>query len=458
MRLPTYCVPSSSTYSFAHPRGCWRSPSSSHRTACGLWDLVARRSRSTLRRIVALSLSTIIFFPVADMGGKKSAKASASRHAEEACPEPFRQQLKDKKFRGFLCGVEASSLDACALAIIPDNEKDKPAKLLLSAYLGCREEHVRCRHLDEFHFYFVDNSKLQSPVPNKLACQIAFASGDKFFALGKLAVVTAKERSEKLPRMGLAAFEELERKLEKLDATGFDAWFAEQCQKLDARNDTGSFVYVPMWREPGRAQELDAQCEGWAEISRRCQELFEDWGAKKKDLTEPESEDEEEHEEDSLGDEIFDAFTLQEQRERERNVDVKTGASGAKMWTAFKARGLSLVYIRGSDAINFVLVERSSQTNKQQRGGINVAVARYIYHKFGASALESLLTKIRGDVIIFKAKQYHSEGSCKVAPRLGSRYLKLLSIKACMILAWCVCVCSLQTQRTHVLRAHTWRA
>ncbi|CAJ1402007.1 unnamed protein product [Effrenium voratum] len=309
-------------------------------------------------------------------------------HKSSGTARPFRQQLKDKKFRGFICGVDAASLDDCAAELIPDEVKE-PKKQALSKWLGCQESDLNFRKLDGLELYFSASARRNAAV-NKLASQIAWACGVEIIAVGKLAIVTeSSARPGVLGKMRDArVFESLEQKM----------------KKIDAQNEFGSLFYVPIPRDPGpeqlQSEEISAASRGYAELIQHCKTLFEERGAKKEVFEEPESDEEENA--DALRQ---DTGVENEKHDRQN-----------PLLNAFKRHGFNLVYL--SEAINVILVDQACQTHAQKRRGVNVAVARYIYHKFGAPHLERIVSNLRGDVLVFKASQWDSEEACRAAPYL----------------------------------------
>ncbi|CAJ1402010.1 unnamed protein product [Effrenium voratum] len=172
--------------------------------------------------------------------------------------------------------------------------------------------------------------------------------------------------------------------------------------RIDAQNEFGSLFYVPIPRDPGpeqlQSEEISAASRGYAELIQHCKTLFEERGAKKEVFEEPESDEEE------------NADALRQ----DTGVENEKHDHQNPLLNAFKRHGFNLVYF--SEAINVILVDQACQTHAQKRRGVNVAVARYIYHKFGAPHLERIVSNLRGDVLVFKASQWDSEEACRAAP------------------------------------------
>ncbi|CAJ1456156.1 unnamed protein product [Effrenium voratum] len=172
-------------------------------------------------------------------------------HKSSGTARPFRQQLKDKKFRGFICGVDAASLDDCAAELIPDEVKE-PKKQALSKWLGCQENDLNFRKLDGLELYFSASARRNAAV-NKLASQIAWACGVEIIAVGKLAIVTeSSARPGVLGKMRDArVFESLEQKMKKMDSEAFESWYAEKKAGSMRRTSSAASSTCPFLVTPG---------------------------------------------------------------------------------------------------------------------------------------------------------------------------------------------------------------
>jgi len=325
----------------------------------------------------------------------------AYRVAPGLLPPPT-VQLQGKKFRGFICSNRAMDLADCASKYLPHATTDLPQKFL-HGHLGCNESDVAKRSLDDFNLYFVDASKLKHPTPNRLASKISFAYGSQFPMLGDVAVTCRNlDKKGNVALMNIRAFDRLQEKLAKVNEEAFNSWFELLAEKYSRSGLAGSFFYVPVHASAEHGpMHLQSEPTGWTQIAEYCAEQFEKQDAKSFDFNEIDSDDSNE--------EGADDNTEADELDHE-SVE---NSAGSKMFSAFRAKGMRLSYTK--DSMNFVVVDQDQQT-KDKRGHINMAVARYIYFKFGQAVLEPMLGKLRGDVIIFKALQYHSEDQCTAAP------------------------------------------
>ncbi|CAJ1382717.1 unnamed protein product [Effrenium voratum] len=350
--------------------------------------------------------------PVERPEAPKSPKAllpDPAWHKSSGTARPFRQQLKDKKFRGFICGVDAASLDDCAAELIPDEVKE-PKKQALSKWLGCQENDLNFRKLDGLELYFSASAKRNAAASwrVRLLGLVGRRRTSSRWGSWRLSRRAAPSPGFFGKMRDARVFESLEQKMKKMDSEAFESCYAENKNRIDAQNEFGSLFYVPIPRDPGpelQPEEISAASRGYAELIQRCKTLFEERGAKKEVFEEPESDEEENADGNNEEDDALrqDTGVVNEKQDHQN-----------PLLNAFKRHSFNLVYFL--EAINVILVDQACQTNAQKRRGVNVAVARYIYHKFGAPHLEKIVSNLRGDVLVFKASQWGSEEACRAAP------------------------------------------
>ncbi|CAE8633788.1 unnamed protein product [Polarella glacialis] len=314
-------------------------------------------------------------------------------------------KLAGNKIRGFVIKQDEEDFSTFLSGVSENYIKDPHSAAVDKHYQGFLRRHVGCavaadvryKRLDD-DFYLCFNSSQAVRFPNKLATKLAYSYGERQAMLGSIAVVQLKP-DLMVSRVCLGTIDELHRRLQTVDEKGdeFENWYKDISRRHGTADEEGHIIYIPFrgagGSGNGSGQILSVRCKGWQGIADECLELFRKGGATKKDFKEDSDDEEEEPGMDAELEEV-------------------NNAADAQMRETFNGLGMKLFYHTGG--MNFVVVDPGRQSQAQKQGGLNETAARYVYNKFGLDAMLRLLSKLRGDVLIFKPRHWHLESECGV--------------------------------------------